>query len=193
MSSHDKLNITIRPVGNGGLGIPVYVDMGRGNGENSSGHYLKDDPMLGIILGTSLSIICIFVFIWIILRKRGCSKQRRNLNQNRPSTPNLQQQQQHQHHQHQQQSTTLCNTDLHEMQTLIAKTKLPSTIPNGADKHNTADAKENIYSTIDDDEKDLNIYVPEVIIPHDLSENTLPKSQQSVIVIKNTNRFFFLI
>lgn len=183
MSSHDKLNITIRPVGNGGFGIPVYVDMGRGNGENSSGHYLKDDPILGIILGTVLSIICIFVFLWIILRKRGCSKQRRNLNQNRPISPNFQQQQQQQQP-HQQ--PILCNTDLHEMQTLITKTELPSIIPNGVDKqHNTADAMENIYSTIDDDEKDdSNKFVPEVIIPDDdLSslENALPNRNDEAV------------
>lgn len=173
MSSHDKINITIRPVGNGGFGIPVYVDMGRGNGENSSGHYLKDDPILGIILGTVLSILCIFVFLWIILRKRGCSKQRRNqINQNRPITQNfLQQQQPHQ-------QLILCNTDLHEMQTLITKTELPSIIPNGVDKHTTTvDAIENIYSQIDDDDdekEDLNKSLPEVV------DDSSPKIQKII-------------
>lgn len=184
MSSHDKLNITIRPVGNGGFGIPVYVDMGRGNGENSSGHYLKDDPILGIILGTVLSILCIFVFLWIILRKRGCSKQRRNLNQNRPISPNFQQQQQQQPHQ----QPILCNTDLHEMQTLITKTELPSIIPNGVDKqHNSADAMENIYSTIDDDEKS----VPEVIIPDDdlSSIDALPnRNDEQPVTVNGTKQ-----
>lgn len=190
MSSHDKINITIRPVGNGGFGIPVYVDMGRGNVENSSGHYSEVDPILGIIIGTGLSILCIFGFLWIILRNRGCSKQRRNLNQNRPVTPNLLQQQQQQPHS----QPTLCNTDLHEMQTLIAKTELPSIIPNGVDKHNnTADAMENIYSTIDDDdddEKNSNKSVPEVIIiPDDLIlENALPKSEPPPVTVNGTKQ-----
>lgn len=179
MSSHDKINITIRPVGNGGFGIPVYVDMGRGNGENSSGHYLKDDPILGIILGIVLSIICIFVFLWIILRKRGCSKQRRNLNQNRPITQNFLQQQQQSH-----QQPILCNTDLHEMQTLITKTELPTIIPNGVDKHNTT-ADENIYSTIDDDdEKDSNKSVPEVLIPDDDSPKSQKNCEPEIEIIK---------
>lgn len=189
MSSHDKINITIRPVGNGGFGIPVYVDMGRGNGENSSGHYLKDDPILGIILGTVLSILCIFVFLWIILRKRGCSKQRRNLNQNRPITQNfLQQQQPQQTHQ----QSILCNTDLHEMQTLITKTELPSIIPNGVDKHTTtADAIENIYNTIDDDEneKDLNKSVPEVILTVDVdSPKSLKNNEQENLPVNGTKQ-----
>lgn len=139
-----KINITIRAVSTSGEGIPVYINLSNINQMSNISPKSDFDPTLGIVLGTVLSVLCVFFCIFcFIFNDRTCKKNTRNTIQNRSLPP--------------MQSLTHCNTDMHEMQTLINKTKI-GLIPNGLEKHINAVDKSSTRNIVieNDDTKENN-------------------------------------
>lgn len=81
----------------------------------------RHDPTLGITIGAILSICSVIICVWIIVRHRICKEKRPTIVASRVSSPNTVALPQ------------ICNTDLHEMQSLILKPTPP--MPNGNVKH----------------------------------------------------------
>lgn len=131
------MNITIRAVGPAGNGEPVYIDLTQE--EPPAGTFSSDskgNPILGIALGFLSSVLCVSLCYFCIIKfRRNCNRNKRRQNNNVNRTgPN------HNHHNHQQlpgqqsgggSSVLQCNTDLHEMETLISRAEIDdmSSIP----------------------------------------------------------------
>lgn len=128
-NEENHTNVTIRAVGNFGVGIPIYIvnlDTSNDDKGKTINHQMhQHDPTLGITIGSVLTMCSIGIFIWFCVRHRICQQKRQ---QSRSTTNNIVSQ-------NPISLPPIYNTDLHEMQSLILKPTSPTSIPNGNVKH----------------------------------------------------------
>uniref|UniRef100_W4VR48 Putative neural cell adhesion molecule l1 n=1 Tax=Corethrella appendiculata TaxID=1370023 RepID=W4VR48_9DIPT len=142
ITAEEKFNISIRAIGNTGAGIPIYLNLFNQNYDfNSTTNGFKRTS-IEVVIGMLIAILLIIIFIaCFFMRKRTCKKNLRT-NSNQPSLPpaattatgtnNDQQIILSSLHTA---NTNFCNTEIHEMQTLISKAEqLSPILPNGKHK-----------------------------------------------------------
>jgi hypothetical protein len=126
----DKLNISIRAIGTTGLGIPIYHNMfNRVEHNNGQQETLTYDPWIEVAIGSILGSFFILLCMCWCIRRKTCKKSARG----DPQQTDLSQNVVAAH------VTSINCTELHEMQTLIARQQIGS-LPNG--KHRPIEVTE---------------------------------------------------
>lgn len=156
-NEENSINVTIRAVGNFGVGIPIYIvnlDVSNDDKGNTLNHRMRQhDPTIGITIGSVLSLCSIGICIWLIVRHRIC-KQKRQTRSAAASVPS----------QNVMSLPPTYNTDLHEMQSLIFKPTSPS-LPNGNLKHPYID------NDVQKESNELAITTPVIQLNESLKKN----------------------